>query len=141
MNGFSFDDFAANSNILPTENPDRFTADMTAVRSLLEADALFSWHCMLNETENVNEIPADSPMRQHEYWADGTDNDPLICDMSCPSQLGAVLDILPADVEFKVLRSPGYDNKEEISVWILPTYKNISEIGLDRLNFLCDSAG
>ena len=135
MNSFSFDDLAANNNVVPV------SADKDTVRKLLEADDICSWHCMLNDSDDPNNIPADSPMLQFEYWLDGGDGDRLICDMSCPSNLGSVLDILPDNVEFKILRFSGYNNQAEITVWILPTYDNIAEMGLDRLSFLCNSAG
>ena len=130
MNVFSFDDLAADNNVVPVP------ADMDTVRSLLKANNISSWHCMLNDSDDPNNIPSDSPMLQFEYWLDGGDGDRLICDMSCPSNLEAVLNILPNNIEFKILRfSYG------VTVWILPTYDNIAEMGLERLTFLCNSAG
>ena len=130
MNVFSFDDLAAKNNVVSVP------ADMDTVRSLLKADEICSWHCMLNDSDDPNNIPSDNPMLQFEYWLDGGDGDRLICDMSCPSRLGSVLDILPDNIELKLLRfSYG------VTVWILPTYDNIAEMGLDRLTFLCNSAG
>ena len=130
MNVFSFDDLAAKNNVVPV------STDKDTVRRLLKSDDISSWHCMLNDSDDPNNIPADNPMLQFEYWLDGGDGDRLICDMSCPSRLGSVLDILPDNTEFKILRfSYG------VTVWILPTYDNIAEMGLDRLTFLCNSAG
>ena len=130
MNVFSFDDLAAKNNVVSVP------ADVDTVRSLLKSDKICSWHCMLNDSDDPNNIPSDSPMLQFEYWLDGGDGDRLICDMSCPSRLGSVLDILPDNIELKLLRfSYG------VTVWILPTYDNIAEMGLDRLTFLCNSAG
>ena len=130
MNVFSFDDLAAENNVV--SDP----ADMDTVRSLLKSDKICSWHCMLNDSDDPNNIPSDNPMLQFEYWLDGGDGDRLICDMSCPSVLEDVLNILPDNIEFKLLRfSYG------VTVWILPTYDNIAEMGLDRLTFLCNSAG
>ena len=130
MNVFSFDDLAAKNNVVPV------SADMDTVRSLLKSDNVSSWHCMLNDSDDPNNIPSDNPMLQFEYWLDGGDGDRLICDMSCPSRFGSVLDILPDNIELKLLRfSYG------VTVWILPTYDNIAEMGLDRLTFLCNSAG
>jgi hypothetical protein len=131
MNSFSFSDLAAKNNVVPA------SADMDSVRSLLASDDICSWHCMLNDSDDPNNIPADSPMLQFEYWLDGGDGDRLICDMSCPSNLEAVLNILPDNTELKILSF----NQGEITVWILPTYENIAEMGLDRLTFLCNSAG
>lgn len=130
MNSFSFGDLAANNNVVPV------STDMDTVRGLLEDDNISSWHCMLNDSDDPNNIPADNPMLQFEYWLDGGDGDRLICDMSCPSNLGSVLDILPDNTELKILRF-SYGT----TVWILPTYDNIAEMGLDRLAFLCNSAG
>ena len=130
MNSFSFSDLAAKNNVVPA------SADIDTVRSLLASDDICSWHCMLNDSDDPNNIPADSPMLQFEYWLDGGDGDRLICDMSCPSNLEAVLNILPDNTEFKILRF-SYGT----TVWILPTYENIAEMGLDRLTFLCNSAG
>ena len=130
MNVFSFEDLAAKNNVVSVP------ADIDTVRSLLKSDKICSWHCMLNDSDDPNNIPSDSPMLQCEYWLDGGDGDRLICDMSCPSVLEAVLNILPDNIEFKLLRfSYG------VTVWILPTYDNIAEMGLDRLTFLCNSAG
>ena len=130
MNVFSFDDLAAKNNVVPV------SADKDTVRRLLKSDDISSWHCMLNDSDDPNNIPADNPMLQFDYWLDGGDGDRLICDMSCPSRLGSVLDILPDNTELKILRfSYG------VTVWILPTYDNIAEMGLDRLAFLCNSAG
>ena len=130
MNVFSFDDLAAENNVVSVP------ADMDTVRRLLKSDDISSWHCMLNDSDDPNNIPSDNPMLQFEYWLDGGDGDRLICDMSCPSRLGSVLDILPDNTEFKILRfSYG------VTVWILPTYDNIAEMGVDRLTFLCNSAG
>ena len=140
MKVFSFDDFAANHNVVPTDRPDRFKADIDAVRSLLESDALFSWHCMLNDSEDPRNIPAGNPMWKVNYWENGGSDENLICDMSCPSRLGSVLDILPDNVEFMILCLPVY-LQNKLTVWILPTYDNIAEMGVDRLTFLCNSAG
>ena len=133
MNDFSFDDLAAYNNVV--SDP----ADMDTVRSLLKSDDISSWHCMLNDSDDPNNIPSDSPMLQFEYWLDGgmeIDGDRLICDMSCPSRLEAVLNILPDNIEFKLLRfSYG------VTVWILPTYDNIAEMGIDRFTYLINSAG
>ena len=130
MNVFSFDDLAAENNVV--SDP----ADMDTVRSLLKSDKICSWHCMLNDSDDPNNIPSDNPMLQFEYWLDGGDGDRLICDMSCPSDLEDVLNILPDNIEYKLLRfSYG------VTVWILPTYDNIAEMGVDRLTFLCNSAG
>ena len=134
MNVFSFDDLAVENNVVSVP------ADMDTVRRLLKSDDISSWHCMLNDSDDPNNIPSDNPMLQFEYWLDGGDGDRLICDMSCPSRLGSVLDILPDNVEFMILCLPVY-LQNKLTVWILPTYDNIAEMGVDRLTFLCNSAG
>ena len=141
MNVFSFDDFAANNNIVPSDRPDRFSADMDAVRALLEANVIESWHCILNDAEDPNNIPADNPMLQFDYWDSSGSNDRLICDMSCWSFLNDVLDVLPADVEFRIFYWADFDGRDRIVVHILPTYANIAEMGIDRFAYLLNSAG
>ena len=141
MNVFSFDDFAANNNIVPSDRLDLFTADMDAIRALLPANVIESWHCILNNAEDPNNIPAGNPMLQFDYWDNDGSNDPLICDMSCPGVLNDVLDVLPADVEFKVFNWIDFDGGTRIVVHILPTYANIAEMGIDRFAYLINSAG
>ncbi len=141
MNVFSFDDFSKNHNVVLTDSPDRFKTDIDAVRDLLAANVLESWHCVLNYSDDPYDIPADNPMRQFIHWENGSDGDPLICDMSCPSVLGDVLDVLPDNVEFEVFYWADFDGRTRVVVWIRPTYEDIAEMGIDRFAYLCNSAG
>ena len=141
MNVFSFDDFAANGNIGPALDglDNWFKAGMDAVRTLLDNDIITDWHCLLHADDDANFIPTDNPMRLFDdYWANGSVDDRLICDMSCPSKLGNVLDVLPVDVEFEVMYEA---NNKRCTVWIRPSYEQIAYMGLDRFSLLCNSAG
>lgn len=148
MNKLSYSEIAANNNIGPALDglDNWFKADITAVRELLANDIITDWHCILHADDDASFIPTDNPMRLfNDYWANGSADDRLICDMSCPSTLGNVLDVLPADVELQVMYddNSGYPraNSPRCTVWIRPSYDQIAYMGLDRFSILCNSAG
>ena len=146
MENINFDDIVTGEEI-PNRAGWRKT-DFEAIRTLLAANMITDWYCVLHENCDYRFIPADNPMREGPYedWKKGSSNDSLICDMSCPGVLADVLDILPSDTALEVCywkTDDGYPTpaNSQCTVWIRPTYENIAEMGAGKFFYLCNSAG